>query len=148
MGELPGIPEWLPVTLLLVAALAAWMAWGFHALRKGHRRLAEKRPSPTRGEFLAMMRGEVDEDIAAWLWDQTEVYYSPLAPHPDDHLIDDAMIDDDDIGLDWVPQFAAATGLDDKTWPDWPAGWDLTVRNFARFLQLGRDRQASGAARS
>lgn len=84
-----------------------------------------------------MMRGDVDEDVAAWMWDRLQVYYRPLTPYPDDRLVDDARID-----MDWIPEFAKATGLDHKKWPDWPDGWALTVRNFARFLQLGRDQQA------
>jgi hypothetical protein len=142
MGELIGIPEWLALTLYACVALAVWMAWSFRSIRMAHRRLAEKRPSPDREQFLAMMRDDVDEDVAAWMWDELQVYYRPLTPHPDDQLIDDVKIDDDDIGLDWLPAFAKAQGLDHRSWPDWPEGWALTVRNFARFLQLGRDQRA------
>jgi hypothetical protein len=144
MGELLGIPEWLAATPFLIVVLLVWLAWGSRSIRKAHRHLAEKRPNPTRDEFLSMMRVDVDEDVSAWLWDQLQVYYRPLTPHPDDHLIEEARIDDDDIGTDWMRDFAKAAGLDHgKAWPDWPAEWELTVRNFARFLQLGRDQLAA-----
>ena len=65
-------------------------------------------------------------------------YYTPLTPHPDDHLIDDAMIDEDDVSMFWWGDFAHAKGLDEKTWPDWPQDWAFTVRNFARWLQLAQ----------
>ena len=46
--------------------------------------------------------------------------------------------------MDWVPDFLHHFDVDKmlwpKRWPEWPREWDLTVRNFARFLQLGRDR--------
>jgi uncharacterized protein YneF (UPF0154 family) len=144
MGELIGIPEWLFVVLWLAAGLSVWLILGFYFHRKAHRRLAEKRPNPTREEFLALMAGDVDHDIAEWMWENLAVYYTPLAPHPDDHLLEDACIDDGDVSLDWLPAFAESQGLAWKQWPEWPKGWDLTVRNFARWLQLGR---ASAGAR-
>ena len=144
MGELVGVPEWLAITLWVILGVAVWLAWGCHAMRKGHERLSARRPNPTRGEFLAMLRGDVDEDIAAWMWQQALLYYRPLTPHPDDHLLADARIDSDDIDMDWVPDFLSAFDMDrklwPKRWPEWPADWEPTVRNFARFLQLGRDR--------
>ena len=86
-----------------------------------------------------MMTADVDDDIAEWMWDQAQVYYTPLTPHPDDHLLKDASTDDGDVSMDWLPDFAQSRGLPWTEWPDWPADWTLTVRNFARWLQLGRD---------
>ena len=139
MGDLFGIPEWLAVTLFVVGGLALWLAVGCVVHRKAHQRLAARRPNPTREEFLALMGQDVDPDIAEWMWDQLQVYYNPLTPHPDDHLLKDACIDDGDVTMDWLPEFAKAQGLPWKQWPDWPQEWELTVRNFARWLQLGRD---------
>ena len=138
MGDLLGIPKWLAVTLLVVGGQSARLVVGGLIHRKAHRRLAAKRPNPTRDEFLGLMKQDVDPDIAAWMWDQLQVYYSPLTPHPDDHLLKDACIDDGDVTMDWLPEFAKAQGLSWKQWPDWPQEWELTVRNFARWLQLGR----------
>lgn len=140
MGKLLGIPEWLVLVLGLLVALAAFVVWGRYSIGKAHRLLATRRPSPTREQFLAMLADDVDEDVALWIWDQTTFYYRPLTPHPDDHLIRDARIDDDDVTMDWLPEFAATRGLPWKEWPDWPAEWELTVRNFARWLQLGLTR--------
>ena len=139
MGELLGIPEWLAISVFVACGWIIWLSIGFIAHRRGQRRLAAKRPNPTREEFMGMLSDSVDEDIAVWLWDQALIYYDPLTPHPEDHLIRDAMIDDDDIGMDWWPQFARANGLNEKAWPEWPQGWDLTARNYARWLQLARN---------
>lgn len=142
MGELIGLPEWLAVTLFVLMVLGGWLALGFVLHRRGHRRLAAKRPGPTREQFIAQLADNADADIAAWLWDQALPYYDPLTPHPDDHLLDDAMIDDDDIALYWWREFAEAMALDAASWPEWPNDWPLTMRNFARWLQ--RARQAQG----
>ncbi len=142
MGELIGLPEWLAVTLFVVLALGGWLGLGFFLHRRGHRRLAAKRPNPTRDQFIAMLANDVDADIAAWLWDQARPYYDPLTPHPDDHLLHDAMIDDGDIDIYWWREFAEAMALDEASWPVWPQDWPLTMRHFARWLQ--RARQAQG----
>jgi hypothetical protein len=54
-----------------------------------------------------------------------------------DRLSLDLPIDDDDPAMDWLPRFAAMHGKDHKVWPDWPKNWKRTVRNFARWLELG-----------
>lgn len=139
MGDLLGIPEWLAVSLYIVGGLTVWLAVSSYTHRQAHHRLATKRPNPTRHEFLGIMAEDVDPDIAEWMWDQLQAYYTPLTPHPDDHLLKDACIDDGDVTMDWLPEFAMAEGLPWKPWPDWPQEWELTVRNFARWLQLGRN---------
>jgi hypothetical protein len=68
MGELLGIPEWLAMTSFVLAGLAIWLAFGFVMHRRGMRRLAAKRPNPTRREFLEMMLESVENDTAEWLW--------------------------------------------------------------------------------
>ena len=141
MGELIGLPEWLAVTLFVLVWLGGWLGLGFVLHRRGRQRLAAKRPGPTREEFIALLANDADADIAAWLWDQALPYYDPLTPHPDDHLLDDAMIDDDDIAMDWCRDFTEVMVLDEKSFPEWPDGWTLTVRNYARWLQLARQAQ-------
>lgn len=142
MGELLGIPEWLAMTLWVVGALLIWLALGFFVHRRGRRRLAAKRACISKPEFVVSLAPEVEGRIAEWLWDQADPYYQPLRPHPDDHLLRDAMIDDGDIGMDWVSDFAKAMNLDEKRFPDWPNGWDLTMRNYARWLQQAVDARA------
>jgi hypothetical protein len=141
LGELIGLPEWLFATLFVAVGLGGWLGLGFLLHRRGRKRLAAKRPNPTRDQFIAMLVADVDADIAAWLWDQALPYYDPLTPHPDDHLLDDAMIDDDDIAMDWCRDFTEVMVLDEKSFPEWPDGWTLTVRNYARWLQLARQAQ-------
>jgi len=141
MGELLDIPEWLALAIWVIGALSIWLAVGFFMHKRGQQRLAAKRANPTRAAFVAMLASDIDPDIAEWFWEQLQPYYIPLTPHPDDHLLKDAMIDDDDIGMDWWPMFARAKGLDERRSPDWPEEWDLTVFNFARWLQVARDQQ-------
>ena len=140
MGGLLGIPEWLAVALFVAAGLVTYFAFASWRFRIARRRLAEKRPCPSREEFMILMSRDVDQSVAAWMWNCLVVYYDPLTPHPDDHLLDDASIDDGDVTMDWLPSFAKAEGLNWKEWPEWPVEWSLTVRNFARYLQLGHDR--------
>lgn len=139
MGHLLGLPEWLVIPLWAIFVLVSLVTIGLVSIRRAHRELAARRPNPAHDEFMALMADDVDRDIAEWVWNQALPYYRPHSPHPDDHLIKDARIDDDDITMDWFPDFAKQEGLDWKRWPAWPNEQELTVRNFARYLQLGRD---------
>jgi hypothetical protein len=56
-------------------------------------------------------------------------------------MLKDAMISDDDVDMDWWPEFARDKGLDEKQWPEWPGEWDITIANYARWLQLARNLQ-------
>lgn len=138
MGELVGLPEWLAKTLFVLAVLGGWLGLGFFFHRRGQKQLAAKRPNPTKAEFVAMLADQVDPAIAEWLWHQALPYFEPLTPHPDDHLLDDAMIDEGDIEQHWWGDFARTMELDETTGPDWPQDWAFTVRNFARWLQLAQ----------
>lgn len=139
MGNLPRIPEWLAMTIWVVGGLLAWLALGHFMHRRGRRRLAAKRTCITKEEFIARLEPDADLRISEWLWDQAKPYYEPLKPHPDDHLLRDAMIDDGDVSMDWVSDFAEQMGLDEKRFPDWPVDWELTLRNYARWLQQAMD---------
>jgi hypothetical protein len=132
------MPEWVVITFYVLFCIGLYCAFAIHASRKARRRLAAKRPSPTWAEFHDLMRRDVEADIAHWVWDELQVYYTPLAPHPDDHLLKDACIDEDDVWLDWPPEFARNQGLSPEDWPQWPDDWELTVRNYARWLSTGR----------
>lgn len=134
-----GVAEWQAKTIWVVACLAVTLAAGFAMHWRARRRLVVKRQSPTRETFVFLLSGKVDADIAAWLWTQLLPYYRPLTPHPDDHLRDDAMIDDDEIDSSWRPDLVRDGSSDEIRWPEWPDDWDLTVVNYARWLQLARD---------
>lgn len=137
MGTLLGIPEWLATALFVLAFLAILLGVGFVALRRARRRLAAKRASPSRQVYLTLMGPDVDPSTSAWLWDMLQVYYRPLTPHPDDLLIGDAHIDHDDIDMDWPRDFERHQGIGTISWPSWPDGWPLTVRNYGRWLDMG-----------
>jgi hypothetical protein len=144
MGELLGIPEWLAVTGLVVAALAIALAYGFFSIRRAHARVSARRPNLTEMEFLALMARDCSPDAARFVWAQALPYVEPrLTPHPDDPLLDDLCIDDDDIDMDWPRAWAEGLGIAESDLPDWPKDWPLTVRNFAHWCDLGR---ASAAA--
>lgn len=139
MGELLGIPEWLAKAGFVVVVLAIWLGLGFAMLRRDHARVAARRPNPTEAEFLAMMAQDCSPEAACFVWDQTLLYIQPrLTPHPDDLLLDDLCIDDDDIGMDWPQVWTDRLGIPESALPDWPKDWPLTVRNFARWLDLAR----------
>jgi hypothetical protein len=77
------------------------------------------------------------------MWQQVLPYVEPhLTPHPDDRLLDDLCIDDDDIDMDWPQIWAEQQGISESDLPDWPKDWPLTVRNFARWLDLARPNAA------
>lgn len=139
MGEWLGVPEWLAVTAFVIGGLAIWLTLGFVMTRRAHGRLAARRPNPTEAEFFAMMAQDCSPEAARFVWQQALIYVAPrLTPHPDDHLLDDLCIDDDDIDMDWVTEWADQHGVPQKTLPEWPKDWPLTVRNFARWLDFPR----------
>lgn len=143
MGKLLGVPEWLAMTGFVLAALAILLGLGFAMLRRDHARVAARRPNPTEAEFLAMMAQDCSPEAARFVWEQAIFYVKPrLTPHPDDLLFDDLRIDDDDIGIDWSRDWAEQQGLSESDLPDWPESWPLTVRNFARWLDLARPNAA------
>lgn len=138
MGEVFGLPEWLSLAAFGAIGLAIWTAAGNWFLHRAHARVAARRDNPAQAEFLAMMSDDCSPEGAQFMWDQTLPYVRPiLTPHPDDHLIDDLRIDDDDLDFDWPRDWAERFGLRESDIPDWPEGWELTIRNFGRWLDLG-----------
>lgn len=139
MGEWLGVPEWVAVTGFVVAALAIWLTLGSILHRRAMKRLAARRLNPTEAEFLAQMAQDCSPEAARFVWAQTLPYVEPrVTPHPDDLLLDDLCIDDDDIDMDWRHNWADQLGVPERDLPDWPTGWPLTVRNFARWCDLAR----------
>jgi hypothetical protein len=138
MGAWLGVSEWAAATGFVVAGLALWLGLGFVLQRRAHARVAARRPNPTEAEFLALMAPDCSPEAARFVWGQALSYAEPrLTPHPDDLLLDDLCIDDDDIDMDWARDWAERLGIAESDMPDWPKDWPLTVRNFARWCDLG-----------
>jgi hypothetical protein len=139
MGEWLGLPEWVAGTGFVVAALALWLALGSAVHHRAMKRLAARRPNPTEAEFLALMAQDCSPEAARFMWAQALPYVEPhVTPHPDDLLLDDLCIDDGDIDMDLCGGWAAQIGVPGRDLPEWPEGWPLTVRNFARWCDLAR----------
>ena len=137
MGELLGVPEWVAKTGFVIAFVAILVGMAGLSVRKAHKRLATRRPNPSEAEFLEMMAQDCSPEAARFVWAQVLPYVEPrLTPHPDDLLLDDLCIDDDDIDMDWAREWAARLGIAESNLPDWPKNWPLTVRNFARWCDL------------
>ena len=135
MGAALGIPEWLAGTLfvggfLLIVGAIAW--------RNTSRKIARtkaKRPSPTREEFIAMMKNDVSESTAEFLWDSAMENIEPwLAPHPDDDLVKDLPIAEEDWSMEWPRAYAERAGFHESNLADWPEDWPPTLRNFGKWL--------------
>ena len=122
---------WVLLVFLALTGVGCW------STRRVFRKLSLRRPSPTEKEFFELMEPDVARETAQWLWDQICIYTRPLTPHPDDLLIDDLRIDEDDVTMDWHSDFAKIHGLIDDAWPDWPREWPITVRNYGRWLDCG-----------
>lgn len=138
MGDLLGIPEWLVVTLWVVFGLSAFLAYGYWNIDRAHRRVAARRSNPTRGQFLTLMEPDCSPEVSEFLWEKVLNYIEPrLTPHPDDDLIKDLKIDDDDVGMDWPGEWAELRGFHESNFPEWPRDWPVTVRNYGRWLDLG-----------
>lgn len=137
MEELLGVPAWLAISLGVVVGVAALMVFGNRAIGKAHSRLAGRRTSPTRDEFMGMLP-EMRAETAAFLWEKALFYVQPrLTPHPDDELASDLRIDDDDWGMDWPRDFARGQEFHESNFPDWPENWPVTLRNYGRWLEMG-----------
>lgn len=100
--------------------------------------LAAWRRNPTQEEFIALLAGDCEADVAAFLWDELVDSWRPEAtPHPDDDYLNDVPIDPDEQG-DWLRDFCDRHGLREEDFPAWPAGQLTTVRKFGRWLSEGR----------
>jgi hypothetical protein len=139
VGEWLGVPEWVAKIGFVIAGLALLLGLGFIAIRRAHARVGARRPNPTEAEFLAMMAQDCSPEAARFVWEQALPYITPrLTPHPDDLLRDDLCIDDGDIESYWRGDWAKRQGVPERDLPEWPEGWPLTVRNFARWCDLAR----------
>lgn len=144
MGESLGIPEWLAVAGFVIAALSIWLAYGFLTIRRAHTRVAASRSNLTEAEFFTLMAQDCSPEATRFVWAQALADVAPrLTPHPEDLLRDDLCIDDDDVAMDWTQAWATQLGIAESDLPDWPKDRPLTVRNFARWCDLGRANAAA-----
>lgn len=135
------VPDWLWATFTVVGFLGILFCVAWRNTRRQIRATLARRPNLTEAQFMEVMVGDVSEDAARFIW-QTALSYLEfhkpfLAPHPDDDLIKDLPIDDDDISMDWPRAWAEHRGFHDRNLPDWPQDWPVTVRNYGRWLDMG-----------
>ena len=120
--------------------------------RRGKRQAAallQSRPSLTRDQFVDLLSGDCESDIADFLWNKMAPEWShwndSLTPHPDDDYLGGLPIDPEEPE-DWVRDFCVDNGLRLADLPNWPEEWVTTVRNFARWLSSARRTQAETVA--
>lgn len=131
--------SWLVPTLWVALVGAIVVAFAIRNTRRQIARTLGKRPNLTREQFLVQMGPGVSRDAAEFLWDTALFYLEPkLAPHPDDDLVKDLPIDNEDWSVDWPREYANRQGFHDSNLPDWPEGWPVTIRNYGRWLTMGR----------
>ena len=140
MAELLGIPAWLFPTLFVLGGLCIWFGIAWRNTSKQVRRISAQRSNPTEAEFMDMMLRDVSEEAAGFLWTTALPYLkffkAPLTPHPEDNLVNDLPIDDDDFGIDWPREWAELKCFHESNMPDWPEGWPVTIRNYGRWLDM------------
>lgn len=143
MDELLGIPEWLAVSIAVTLVI---LVLGLIGRRNTNNQIEEtlsKRENPSRDEFLSMMMLDTSREASEFVWNSArsslDLYKRKLAPHPDDHLVDDLPIDDEEWSMDWPRDWAEQQGFHESNLHDWPEGWPITIRNYGRWLDLGPD---------
>ena len=90
-------------------------------------------------EFVVLLEADCDEDVARFLWDELIDYWRPLTPHPDDDILADLLLDDEEPN-DWLAEFCDRNDLRLKDIALWPQHQVPTARNFARWLSSERQR--------
>ena len=138
METLSDLPNWVTATALIVTFLAGVYGYANWSLRRAQERVARRRANPSRQAFLADMSSTCSKEVLEFLWERSLAYVEPrLTPHPDDDLILDLRIDDDDVTEDWPRDWARQRGFHESNLPGWPEAWPTTIRNFGRWLDLG-----------
>lgn len=112
---------------------------GTRSHRKQIAALAGRRDSPSNEEFIVLLAADCEKDVAQFLWNELLDYWRPLTPHPDDDILADLSIDDDEPN-DWLSHFVKLHGLRKQDIQEWPKERAPTVRNFARWLSSERHR--------
>ena len=129
--------DWLAV-LAVAAGLGLLFLVAWRNTRRQIAATIARRRNLTREEFLSAMLEDCSPEAATFLWDTALVYLEPrLTPHPDDDLVKDLPIDDDDWSMDWPTDFARQRGFHESNLPKWPDNQPVTIRNFGRWLSYG-----------
>lgn len=135
------VPDWLWATFTVAGFLGILFGVAWRNTRRQIRATLARRPNLTEAQFMELMVSDVSEDAARFLWQTTlsclEFHEPSLTPHPDDDIIKDLPIDDDDISMDWPREWAERRGFHESNLPDWPKNWPVTIRNYGRWLDMG-----------
>ena len=134
MGELIAIA-------FAIAFVGVLFAIGSRNTNRQIKATLSKRDNLSHEEFLRSMSPDVSRAAAEFLWasamNYLEALQQEITPHPDDHLVDDLPIDDEEWSMDWPREWAEKQGFHESNLPDWPKDWPVTVRNFGRWLDRG-----------
>ena len=124
--------------------VALFLIYSLIDARRGRRQaaaLATRRGNVGHDQFIAMLTGDCEPDVAAFLWHELlpewAYWHAGLTPHPDDDFLKDLPIDGEEP-QDWLEHYCDRHGLDWKQWTNWDQSQPTTVRNFARWISAGR----------
>ena len=85
-----------------------------------------------------MMESDVSRETAESLWDLFGSCLPPqVKPHPDDNVVEELFVDNI-FKSQWWYDFAERNGIDHSDLPTWPSDWSVTLRNFGRWLDMGK----------
>ena len=129
---------WVVVAIWFVAILFSTCLMASRSYDRQLKDISKRRPNPTKDEFVEMMAPDVSREASLFLWDTALVYLRPHAsPHPDDDLIQELPIDDEDVTMDWPRDWAERKGFHESNFPGWPDDLPVTFRNLGRWLDRG-----------
>lgn len=141
MDALFGMPEWLFATLFGAGFIAIICVMAWRNTKRLVARLIDRRPSPSKDEFLALMAPDVSHEASEFIWERSAILLAfgkdELAPHPDDHLVEDLPIDDEEWSMYWPQEWAELKDFHESNLYDWPGDWPVTIRNYGRWLDMG-----------
>lgn len=129
----------LVVPLLTTAALFGFLfVANRRTIANNVKSILDRRESPSQEEFLRMMESDVSRETAESLWDLFGSCLPPqVKPHPDDNVVEELFVDNI-FKSQWLYDFAERNGFDHSDLPTWPSDWPVTVRNFGRWLDMGK----------
>ncbi|MDJ0642020.1 MAG: hypothetical protein QNJ15_04315 [Erythrobacter sp.] len=137
------MPEWLFATLFVGGFIVIVGAVAWRNTKRQLKRLVARRPSPSKDEFLEMMKPDVSREASEFIWDAVrshlDYFDHALTPHPDDDLVDELPIADEEWSMDWPREWAERSGFHESNFHDWPKEWPVTIRNYGRWLDMGPD---------
>jgi hypothetical protein len=123
--------------LAIVGMFSAIYFIGERKHRRMARALLQRRPNPTKSEFISLLAPICDAVVADFLWEELLPYFKPiLTPHPDDDMVADLPIDPEEPA-DLTAAFCDRFNIDESNYAHWPEGKSATVRNIACWLASG-----------